>query len=231
MRRHSLATLVLAILAMPWAGPTSAQTVDDTGLWLAFFGQDDLGEPGSGWKWWYDGHLRFLDDADGFFQTIARPGIGRKLNDQTIAWMGYGWIYTTLPTAGEVEEHRIWPQLTWSASRDEWTIALRPRLELRFVDTGDELGWRFRQLVRLQHSLPNFPRLSFVAWDEIFFHLNDTDWGANDGFDQNRVFVGLGVQKKEASRFRTEIGYLNQSIYQPFSDNRSNHILSMNLYY
>ncbi|MFL2863152.1 MAG: hypothetical protein ACJ0BJ_11255 [Pirellulales bacterium] len=26
----------------------------------------------------------------------------------------------------------------------------------------------------------------------MFFHLRDTDWGAVTGYNQNRVFVGMG---------------------------------------
>jgi len=88
----------LACMLLSFSGVATnqarAQTVDDSGLWLATFGQDRLGGEGSKWKWWFDGHLRFFDDADGFYQSIARPGIGRAINDHWTAWTGYGWIHT-----------------------------------------------------------------------------------------------------------------------------------------
>ena len=230
MRFAACLSCVLLLCSTP-ASHATAQVVDDSGLWLAIFGQDDLRGPKGKWKWWFDGHLRFLEDTDGFNQSIVRPGIGRKIGGNWTAWAGYGWIHTSPIAGDDYDEHRLWQQLTWFHNLGSWTFALRPRLEQRLVETGDDLGWRYRQLVRAQRNFPVFPRFSFVAWDEFFYHLNDTDWGGKTGFDQNRVFVGLGVKRHAHSRLRSEIGYLNQSVELPAVANRSNHILSINLYY
>lgn len=212
-----------------------AQVVDDGGLWLALFAQGNLqgvaDHPQRSLKWWFDGHGRFLEDADGFNQSIVRPGIGWTLNDEAAAWAGYGWIRTSPIAGDDFDEHRIWQQTTWSRRLDPATYALRSRLEQRFLETGDDVGLRFRQLFRFQHDLPQSEHFSFVTWDELFFHLNDTDWGANNGFDQNRIFVGLGWKHSPDSRGRTEVGYLNQSIHSRYSDDRSHHILSINFYW
>lgn len=208
-----------------------AQTVNDAGLWLAAFGQDDIGSKESQWRWWFDGHLRYFDDTDGFAQSIVRPALGRKLTDKLVVWGGYGWIHTSPIVGDDFDEHRIWQQLTWTHTRDEWTIVLRPRLEQRLVETGDDLGWRFRQFVRVQRQLPSHPRLSLIGWNEFFFHLNDTDWGTRTGFDQNRVFAGLGIKRDPRSRVRTEVGYLHQNLDLPTAADRSHHILSINVYY
>lgn len=66
-----------------------------------------------------------------------------------------------------------------------------------------------------------------MAWDEMFVHLNTTDWGAMQGFDQNRGFAGIGYRWQ--SHILTEIGYLNQYINAVNTD-RMNHILSLNLF-
>ena len=211
-----------------------AQTVDDAGLWWAFFGQGDLHDEECTdlpLKWWFDGHARFLDDADGFNQSIVRPGVGVSLGERSAIWAGYGWIRTSPLTGSDFDEHRIWQQWTWSDTHEPITFALRSRLEQRLIETGDDTGWRFRQLVRAQHNLPRFPRLILVAWDELFVHLNDTDWGAERGFNQNRVFVGLGVKCDRPSSLRTEVGYLNQTIKVSGGANRSHHILSVNIYF
>lgn len=225
-------TLIVLIALMAKPKSSLAQTVDDTGLWLALFAQDDFRKSEeSRWKWWFDGQLRFVDDIDGLNQSIVRPGVGRKLHKNLVGWTGYAWIHTTSISMAEFEEHRIWQQLTWSTSNELWTLALRPRFEQRLVETGDDVGLRFRQFARVQRKLPSFPRLSLVCWDEVFFNMNDTDWGAESGFDQNRVFVGVGIKRHARSRLRTEIGYLNQSIDLPTNPNRSNHILAINLFY
>lgn len=241
MLRSVLWCLILAIAALLLTHrPACAQTVDDGGAWIAFFGQGDLhpaksdGDPcdpaGGRLKWWFDGQLRFLGDADGFHQSLVRPGIGWTLTDKTVLWAGYGWIETR-PTSGDTfTEHRIWQQITWSDDYGDFTVTLRSRLEQRFLETGDDTGWRFRQVVRAQHNLPSSPRFTLVAWDEAFFHLNDTDWGADTGFDQNRAFTGFGFKHKSDSPWRTEIGYLNQFIDNAAGSDRQHHLLSINLY-
>ena len=110
------------------------------------------------------------------------------------------------------------------------TASFRSRLEQRFLETGDDMGWRFRQLIRLQKECWSCPPVMLVAWDEAFIHLNTTDWGAETGFDQNRLFVGFGLKRDPESHWRIEIGYLNQYIDRSGAPDLSNHILSFNLY-
>lgn len=228
MPRFVLAAVIFLVPSI-----VHSQTVDDAGLWFATFSQGDLHEDACSCrkvKWWFDGHLRFFDDTDGFNQSIVRPGVGVTLNERLTLWSGYGWIHTAPIAGAAFDEHRIWQQTTWSCDLDCVTFALRSRLEQRFVETGDDVGLRFRQLVRVHHHLPATPRLSLVGWDELFIHLNDTDWGANTGFDQNRLFAGIGWKHTPDSPLRTEIGYLNQTINNSGSPDRCHHILSINFY-
>ena len=241
MSRWSAFVLIVdANVTLILSNSARAQTVDDEGLWLALFAQGKFQEDGGHCdcrnaksheiKWWFDGHARFLDDADFFSQSIVRPGIGYALTDRATIWAGYGWIRTSPIVGADFDENRIWQQLTWSRKHDPLLFAFRSRLEQRFVETGDDAGWRFRQLIRAQHNLPACPHLTLVSWDELFIHLNDTDWGARSGFNQNRLFAGIGLKCDPQSRWRTEIGYLNQTIHVPGGNDRSHHILSINFY-
>ena len=225
-----LVVLVFLFLSSPRC---QAQTFDDAGLWLAMFAQGDATDLGSNerLKWWFDGHARFFDDNDGFGQSIVRPGLGWELDENSALGAGYGWIRTSPIVGDDFDEHRIWQQWTWSQSIDLIKVALRSRFEQRFVETGSDTGLRFRQLFRVQKTLKNCPPLTLVAWDELFVALNDTDWGARSGFDQNRVFIGFGFKPSCRSGWRTEIGYLNQTINVTGPTDRSNHILSLNFYH
>ncbi len=210
-----------------------AQSTADAGQWLALFAQGDLETQvidSPRLKWWFDGHLRYLDDAGGYNQTIFRPGIGVPVTEKATLWAGYGWIHTSPVSGPDFQEHRTWQQSTWSDTQNQWTLALRSRLEQRFVETGDDVGWRFRQLVRVQHDLPRFSRLTLVVWDEAFFALNDTDWGAASGFDQNRAFGGFGWKPNPDGPWRVEIGYLNHAIDMPSGNDRTHHLLSVNFF-
>jgi hypothetical protein len=210
-----------------------AETVDDTGLWTAVFAAGDLNrhaEDGK-WRWWFDGQMRFFEDFDGFGQSLVRPGVGYKLTDKLTVWSGYAWIHTNPEPSPEFDEHRIWEQVTWTHKFDPTTLDLRSRLEQRLVETGDDTGMRFRQMVALRRPIGFAPQFTWVAWDEAFFHLNDTDWGAREGFDQNRAFLGVGWKPSPEHTWRLEVGYLNQYIDRSAGLDMSNHLLSVNLFW
>ncbi len=209
----------------------AAQSVNDSGVWVAFFGRGDIASHRTDrLKWWFDGHARFFDDTDGFGQSIVRPGIGYALDERVTLWAGYGWIRSSPATSADFDEHRIWQQLTWSKPFDCLTLGFRSRLEQRLLETGDDTGLRFRQLISWRQPFACAEEYTFVLWDEGFFHLNDTDWGANSGFDQNRAFVGFGRKLHTDSRWRVEIGYLNQHINRLGPGNLTNHLLSVNIF-
>ncbi len=230
---HAISMLAVScVLASIFESPAQGQ-VQDAGLWLGAFSQGQLSPKGledARTRWWFDGNARFLGDDFELFQGVVRPGLGYQLTEEQTAWMGYAWIGESLPDL-TFHENRIWEQ--WSLARDhgDVTIQLRSRLEQRFVSLGDDVGWRFRQMLRLQKPIERYPNLLWVAWDEIFFHLNDTDWGARTGYNQNRLFIGLGRTPPTRSSRRTEIGYLYQQI-QVAEDGAdlSNHILSINFF-
>jgi hypothetical protein len=212
----------------------SAETIDDLAGWAALFAHGALHtQQGTetAYKWWFDGQLRLFDDADGFGQSLVRPGVGYELSERATAWVGYAWIRTSPAESADFDENRIWQQLTWSKAFASTNVDLRSRMEQRFVETGSDTGGRFRQMAALRRPLQSDPRFTVVAWDEVFIHLNDTDWGARDGFDQNRAFLGFGWRPEPESTWRVETGYLHQFIDRPLQDDLSNHILSINLFW
>ena len=78
----------------------------------------------------------------------------------------------------------------------------RTRLEQRMLEGRDDTGWRLRQFVRVQVPIARQGTVQAVAFTEGFFNLNSTSWGARDGVDQWRTFVGVGVPV--APRMRLE---------------------------
>jgi hypothetical protein len=211
----------------------AAQTVDDTGLWFAAFGNgafDHLPDDSPA-RWWFDAHYRLRDDTGGFNQSILRPGLGWALDDEQAVWAGYAWVRTSPVVGRDFDEHRLWQQWTYAPSHGDWLFLHRSRFEQRFVETGDDVGLRWRQLARAQYVLQQCPQWSLVGWDEAFFHLNDTDWGARSGFDQNRAFLGVGYKPHPDAPIRTEIGYLNQYLHRRGGVDGVNHILSVNFFY
>lgn len=222
------AVLIAGVLTS--AGAT-AQTRHDEGGWVAIFGNGPFkSHEESPLRWWFDGQSRFLDDAGGFNQLLIRPGLGYAIRENQTLWYGYAYIRTDSVTLDEgFDEHRMWQQWMYTPSVDNWSFVYRSRFEQRWVETGSDVGLRFRQFARAQYKLTDTP-WSVIAWDEAFFHLNDTDWGARAGFDQNRAFIGVGF-KSSPEGVRYEIGYLNQFIYRRDRENTMNHILSFSVFF
>lgn len=231
-RPYCRLVLACVILCGLSANRTMAQANHDTGLWFAALGNGKLpNDEASSLRWWFDGHLRLRDDASGFNQSIIRPGIGYQVNEDHALWAGYGWIRTDPIVGGGFDEHRLWQQWTYAPKLDDWRFLHRSRFEQRWVETGDDLGLRWRQMFRTQRILTQNPQWSLIGWDEAFLHLNDTDWGASAGFDQNRAFLGLGFKRRTDDRARIEIGYLNQFVRRSGASDGMNHLLSINLFF
>ena len=212
-----------------------AQSVHDSGTWLSVNTQGGIDAEYRGHsrlKWWFDGHLRFADDAGGYNQSIVRPGIGYQLSDKTTLWAGYAWINET-PVSGNpnFDENRTWQQLIWSHQLCQSALTTRSRVEQRFVETGSDTGWRFRQFAKLARPFQFESRLSAVIWDEVFFDLNSTDWGQSGGFSQNRVFVGLGWKFDTRHEPRIEVGYFNQFLRKRSSTDRYTHVVAVNWFW
>lgn len=235
MRKNLLQCLIvlLAIISVPTT--LVAQTLDDTGLWFAAFGNGEIAATADNdtpLLWWFDAHYRLRDDSNGFNQSILRPGLGVAIDDNQALWAGYAWIRTS-PTSGaaDFDESRFWQQWTAAPSAGDYRFLHRSRFEQRWVETGDDVGLRWRQLHRVQKIVSHCPQWSLIAWDEVFFNLNDTDWGADAGLDQNRAFFGFGYKRCPHPPVRTEIGYLNQFINSQGGRDEMNHILSINFFF
>lgn len=178
---------------------------------------------------WFDAHARFRDDASDLGVTILRPGIGWRTSEVLDLWLGYARVVSRSDNASNVEEDRVWQQATYPLGRIAGgDLSGRSRLEQRFRDTDSDLGWRYRQFIRWERPTAA-KRLTIVLWNELFLNINDADWGQEDGFNQNRFFLGGALRDFEQGRF--EVGYLNNIINTPGSDNQYNHNISASLFF
>lgn len=196
-------------LALLGGAEARAQNKRESQQWLGAFvtgrltGQSAR-EPGL--SLWTDLHGRWAPDRT---VVLVRPGLGYRLNALASLWAGYGWI-PTIPDEGETTyEHRIWQQGLVQGAWGPVNFQVRPRLEQRFRDGHTQIGHRFRLMgrwnVRFSQDLP----LALALWDEVFVGLNRTSWGARDGYDQNRLFVGIAWAQ---GVWRFEPGYLNVTV-------------------
>ncbi len=221
--------LLLAALALASAGPAAAQTTQDTQLWLntTLFGSH------GDFVYFAEVQPRFGSDISRLDQLILRPAVGWKLNDALTVYQGYARVENTPAGAPSFSENRSFQQLSWEIGEfAKFKLSSRTRFEQRWQSDGRDVGFRFREMLRASHPIfDEASGLRAVGWSEVFVALNDTDWGAQAGFDQIRTFVGLEIplQDKAQGKSTVEVGYLNQTVNAPAARVEINHILSLNL--
>lgn len=208
------ALVVIAVLAT--AGTARA----DNQIWSALFVQARPGDTGI--TGWLDLHGRRREDGT---LAIVRPGIGYTFGKALSAHVGYAYVPLVTDEGEDRREHRSWQQIIANHAIGSVKLQGRGRLEQRF-GSGDDIGHRVRLLARGQWQPDAETNLQLVAWDELFLGLNETDWGTPQGFDQNRLFVGLGTDAK-LKGVRVEAGYLNVVLRR---DTQIDHALAVNLF-
>lgn len=207
------ATLAAAVLT--GAAPAAADLSQDGGGWIVLVTQGDFGRLSpklERLRYWFDPQVRFLDSTGGFSQALIRPGLGWTIFDHGALWAGYTWIRTEPVSGPHQTENQVWQQFTWSEPSGPFTRLWRTRLEQRFRTGSDDVGLRLRQLFKTTLPIRDGSPISISAFDEVFFHLRDTDWGADAGFDENRFFLGLAWRYAPKIGGTVEVGYMNRYI-------------------
>jgi hypothetical protein len=210
-----LAGAIGATLSTLAAAPARADTAFDTQVWAAAFFTARLTgrEPAdtSGLSGWLDLHAR---RGGAGVVGIVRPALGYRFTKTASAWAGYAsvGVFDDDPDKS-TQEHRAWQQGLFTVPLSALTVQVRPRLEERFREDQPDVAFRARLFVRANVAFGADSPVVLATWDEPFFHLNDAAWGPEAGFDQNRLFLGLGVKGPVGSR--VEVGYLNVTVLRP----------------
>jgi hypothetical protein len=215
--------VLFVCLLLTWASEARAQAIVDERVWFsATFLQ--TGSDHSPWRWAFESFVRSHEGVSGVDSFAVRPVVIYRLTSHSSIGGGYaaGALYPL--TGGSLTEQRIFGQYVWTGAAAGGTLTFRTRMESRFIESnGGALG-RYRQQVRFSHVVRQGSRLSWVAFDELLVHLNDTLRYAR-GVDQNRAFGGVGVTATPSTRF--ELGYLNQFLPgHRHAPDRINHVLS-----
>lgn len=212
------------IISFVLAAHSHAEVDEDGAFWINLNAQGKL--PVDNLNWYAEYQPRWREEGKHFDTSILRPAIYCVINANSSVWLGYANVRFHPSGRSSREENRLWQQYFYKFEPFENIyMQSRTRFEQRHFDTASDTGYRLRQLFRVSVPIKATP-YSFVFWDEYFMHLNDTDWGAVKGFDQNRAFIGVNAKINSQTSF--EIGYLNQYINVRNID-RENHVLSTTL--
>lgn len=207
-----IAGLMSGCLLLSASMVEAEEFTEDSGAWLQTVAEGSLGfiDPSlKNGRIWLEGQSRFDGDWAHWYQGLVRSALGYSVNERATVWLGYNWVPTQNIGKAYVSQQDAWTGFRYVLPTDIGTFTFRTIWESNFI-RGDQARQRPRQLIRFMHPLAFEPRLSLVAWDEVFYRINTTEWGGESGFDQNRAFVGLGWRFNKT--IRGEVGYMNQYV-------------------
>ncbi|MBT8100978.1 MAG: DUF2490 domain-containing protein [Gammaproteobacteria bacterium] len=225
------APLAAALIMTSLTAPIAIATESDSGVWLIVTATDRLpARDGSGksrWHYWVDAQARYPDAGSGVNQLLIRPGVGYDISPTLSVWAGYARFRTHTSSGRTVTEDRFWQQLSWRArSWGDASLSTRLRLEERDLSTGSDTGIVLRAQLKYVRKLTPGGDTDFIASIEPFFDLRDTDWGADSGLSQNRIYLGLGW--KLTAKSAIEAGYQNQYRFIDPGTDRMDHLGMVN---
>lgn len=220
-------SIILLQLTIPLQTVQAGELIEDSGAWVQVVAEGSLKviapslEKG---RLWLEGQTRFDGDFNNWYQGMVRTAIGYSLSDRATIWAGYTWLPTHNIGKQYIAQQDIWPAFRYNLPTSIGTFMFRTMWESNF-GIGEQIRERPRQMIKFTHPFDFEKRFSFIAWDEVFYRVNTTNWGGKSGFDQNRAFAGVGWTFN--NNIRTELGYLNQYIDDANHNNATMHHLGM----
>jgi hypothetical protein len=213
MKAAGIATaLVAGSAALHPISSVADDLLQDSGAWLQAVGEGNLKSLDPSLekvRLWLEMQSRWDDDWAHWYQGMFRAAVGYSLSDRATVWAGYTYLPTQQLGKASAQQQDVWPAFRYVLPTDFGTFTLRTLIESNYLPrNGDAVRVRPRQMIRFMHPLQSEPRLSLIAWDEVFVRVNTTPAGGQSGFDQNRAFAGAGWAFNP--NVRAELGYMNQ---------------------
>ncbi|MET0249232.1 MAG: DUF2490 domain-containing protein [Sphingobium sp.] len=218
----------LAALLCCLSSAARAETVEDEQAWLNITA---IGPISGKLVYFAEVQPRLGDGLTRIDQLLLRGAVGWKLLPSLTLYQGYAHVRVPRDDGPDIDEERSFQQISWTIGKPlGGELSSRTRLEQRWRNDGDDMGWRLREMLRYEAPLKaGSDAVNALVWGEAFVALNDTDWGARSGFDQLRSFVGVELGLPGAST--AEIGYMNQLFDRRGGVTRMNHIASVTLFF
>jgi hypothetical protein len=149
---------------------------------------------------------RFDEDASHSKDYLLRPYFSWTIVDDVpfvdslTVMAGYDYLHSF----DGRDEHRAWQSAHHAVEHKKFRLVHRVRLDERFIEGVDPTIVRFRYRLSTSYPFGDSKWYGFAS-DEVFANLNDDDEGPVDGFEQNRLRLGVG--RHFFGRLRVEGGY------------------------
>ena len=155
--------------------------------------------------------------------VLVRPYVswtlvdGVPLIDSLTVEAGYDYLYSF----DGLSEHRPWQSAHHAVERGNLWFVHRIRIDERVVEDVDPTIFRLRYRLGASRPIAGSQWYGLVS-EEVFVNLNDDDEGPVEGFEQNRLRLGLG---RRLGRLRVEGGYEFQYARRRADPNVFRHIV------
>lgn len=181
--------------------------------WLGYMTSTELSHQ---YSWWNDTHYV----PDGFF--ILRTGLTYTVKKASVtAGYAHAWLPASSSNTDLIRnENRPWAQVQFTLPiNTALTFTQRTRYDARFIqnisqgETLDDFTFvnRIRFLGSLRNTFPSFGNNKYKPFialsDEVLLNFGKNVSGSM--FNQNRIYLTLGVQK---ARTQYQIGYMNRLV-------------------
>jgi hypothetical protein len=225
MPNKKCALLYAFILIMLRCCHAIAGPDEDGGYWFNLRMQGGL--PAPDFYWDVDINPRYRNEGRHIDTLYLRPAVFYKTDPNTSLWLGRDQIIGHPDGKSAYHESRWWQQYQHQFEPfHSFTLTNRTRLEERRREGFNDTGHRLRQMLKITTPILHNPALSLVVSDEVFINVDQADWGAKRGLDQNRIFIGVNWKIDKTSILET--GYLNQFVNKA-TQNLENHVISTTL--
>lgn len=184
------------------ATSADAQVEKDWGLWTPIY----FNAPIRG-RWWgyFEANPRINNNFQTLDQLLIRPALGYRFTRNGYIYNGFNW-QSNYNTGNKIpaNEYRIYQQVNFNNEIGKLTLTNRTRLEERLFDYINGCGIRARHQIRAAYTLGK-TNWYLAGSNELFINLNSLGNDLRSGFDQNRLYGGLG--RNISKNTSIELGY------------------------
>lgn len=223
MQKHSKLFALGAIFAI-LAGPAHAR--QDEQLWTGASASVDLNDK---WRLSQDFVARFSDNRNGLYQIQTSTMLGYRIS-KSVSIAG-GYVHSPLYDGGDfqVVERRAREQISIDnfAEFGPGKLSGRLRMEQRWRDGQDGVGWRARPYIKYSLPLKKGGNTSLSLSNELYVNLNTTNFQRTEGVDRMRNMVAVSTKLNKT--LSAEVGYLNQYGFVRAGDDTIDHIATLSL--
>jgi len=206
----------LALVALCCIAGTACAAEDDLGMWNLVFVNHAINET---WAASLQLEGRMQDDISAFDEFIVKPGGYYRFNE----WAQLGVGYKNITKYEESNEQDIWQELYLSQKWGHLGVTHQFRLEERFIHHINGILPRVRYLIDIKKPLNSSFYLAFS--EAARFNLDNKGEGPVSGFEQNRLYGGIGYNASNTSRI--EFGYLWRYERERSDADKSDHVIRL----